>query len=442
MIASGRKWQFLLVFLVLLVTAAGNTAMQSVLPVIGREIHIPDMAVAVIFSLSALFWTFSAPFWARQSDIRGRRLLMQVGLAGFLVSMFLCGMVIVAGVKGLIPPLVTFLLFTLARSLFGIFGSAGNPAAQAYVASRTAPADRTNALATLASAFGLGTILGPALAPFFILPVVGLAGPMLVFAGIALVTMIAVRLGLPDDDPRHAAGWSAADKGGAAATMPSVGGAATGASVTAAAEHMETGRRQRLSWRDPRIRPFMIYGFAAGSVQAALGQAIGFYIMDRVHPAGMSAPQMIGTVLMAGAGATLLVQWGVIRMLGLNPSQLMRWGAVLAAAGAAGIALSTSFHALVLAFAVTSAGFGFCRPGFTAGSSLAVSRDEQGGVAGAVTAVNGSCFIVAPAIGIGLFELSPALPYWLGAVALLGLAAYAWLNRLLDRTGSIAAGNE
>ena len=47
MIASGRKWQFLLVFLVLLVTAAGNTAMQSVLPVIGREIHIPDMAVAV-----------------------------------------------------------------------------------------------------------------------------------------------------------------------------------------------------------------------------------------------------------------------------------------------------------------------------------------------------------------------------------------------------------
>ncbi len=432
---SARKTQFALVFLVLLVTAAGNTAMQSVLPVIGREVHIPDMAVAVIFSLSALFWTFSAPYWARQSDIRGRRRLMQLGLFGFLLSMLLCGLVVLAGVKGVIAPLVTFVLFTLARSLFGIFGSAGNPAAQAFVAAHTAPAERTNSLATLASAFGLGTIIGPAVAPFFILPVVGLAGPMLVFTLIAAVTMVAVNRGLPDDDPRQNSA------GGAIASMPNVGGSSTGATVLAAEEVQTTGRRERLSWKDVRIRPFMIYGFAAGSAQAALGQAVGFYIIDRIPAVGVSAPQMIGITLMGGAGATLLVQWGVIRMLGMTPAQLMRWGALVAAIGAAGIALSGSFYALVLSFAVTSAGFGFCRPGFTAGSSLAVSRAEQGAVAGAVTAVNGACFIAAPAVGIGLFEFSPTLPYWLGAAGLVALTIYAWRSRTLLEAGRVATAN-
>jgi MFS family permease len=424
---------FGLVFAALLVTAAGNTALQSVLPVIGREIRIPDMAIAVIFSLSALFWTFSAPFWARQSDMRGRRRLMQLGVAGFGVSMLLCAAVILAGLKGLLAPLMTFALFTLARSLFGVFGSAANPAAQAYVAGRTTPAERTGALAILASAFGMGTILGPAIAPIFILPGVGLAGPMFAFALIALAVVIALQRGLPDDSPE--AGGEGREGRGAEASMPSIGGMSTGANAVNAEETTATGTRERMKVGDPRIRPFMIFGFAAGSLQAATGQAIGFFIIDRMAPGmgltGAAATQLISIAFMAGAGATLLAQWGIIRLLKLSPSQLMRWGTLLAAAGTAGIAFAPTFHAMVLAFAIACAGFGFARPGFTAGSSLAVGRHEQGGVAGAVTAVNGACFILAPAIGIGLYELVPELPYWLAAAGLLALAGYAWANPLL-----------
>ncbi len=424
------RTHFALVFAALLVTAAGNTALQSVLPVIGREIQIPDMAIAVIFSLSALFWTFSAPFWARRSDQHGRRRLMQLGVAGFGISMLLCATVILAGLKGLIAPLVTFGLFTIARGLFGIFGSAANPAAQAYVAGRTTPAERTGALAILASAFGLGTILGPAIAPIFILPLVGLAGPMFAFALIALALVIALQWGLPDDTPNGAQAGR-----GAEASMPSIGGMPTGATAMAAEETTATGTRERMKVRDPRIKPFMIFGFAAGSLQAATGQAIGFFIIDQQAPtmglSGTAATGLISIAFMAGAGATLLAQWGIIRLLNLSPSQLMRWGTLLAAVGTAGIALAPDFHAMVLAFALASAGFGFARPGFTAGSSLAVSRAEQGGVAGAVTAVNGACFILAPAIGIGLYELEPHLPYWLSALGLLILAAYAWKNPLL-----------
>lgn len=417
---------FALLFTVLLVVAAGNTALQSVLPAIARVIHLPDMLVAIVFSFSALLWTFSAPFWARQSDIRGRKRLMLIGLGGFVVSMLGCGLVILAALKGLIIPTATFALFALLRSFFGIFGSAANPASQAYIAARTSKASRTNALSSLSSAFGLGTILGPAIAPLFVFGVLGLAGPLFAFAMIALIVLLTVRRLLPDDDPTHPP-----DRlhHGALSSMPTIGGSGTGATAIAA----NVGRRVSLSWRDKRIFPLMIFGFAIGSIQAATGQALGFLIIDRTGGDALSAQPFIAIALMAGAGATLLAQWGLIRMLQMTPGTLMRWGAGLAAAGTLGIALSRDFHGIVVAFALTSLGYGFGRPGFTAGSSLLVTPEEQGSIAGAVTSINGSCFVLAPAVGIGLYQLGPTYPYWFGTAMLVVVLAYTFANPVMRR---------
>lgn len=416
--------EFAVLFVALLTVAAGNTALQTVLPAIARVIHIPDMLVAIIFSFSALLWTFSAPYWARQSDMRGRRRLMLVGTLGFMVSMTGCGIAILAGLNGWLVPVATFALFASLRSLFGIFGSASNPAAQAYVAGRTSEGDRTAALSSLSSAFGLGTIIGPAVAPLFILPPLGLSGPMFAFAVIALIVTIAVARVLPDDDPTHAPLGS-----GAPSSEPSVAGATTGASVSAAA----AGRPKRLSVKDRRILPFMIFGFASGSIQAATGQALGFLVIDTLGGNALQAQQEIAIIFMAGAGATLFAQWGLIPQLRLTPPTLMRAGTLIAGVGTAGIALAGSIHGLVLAFALVSLGYGLARPGFTAGASLAVSRAEQGGVAGAVTSVNGSCFIFAPAVGIGLYEIGHTLTYWLGAAGLACLAVYAFTQPALGR---------
>ncbi|KPF77087.1 MFS transporter [alpha proteobacterium AAP81b] len=415
--------EFATLFAVLLTVAAGNTALQTVLPAIARVIHIPDLLVAVIFSFSALLWTFTAPYWARQSDLRGRRRLMQVGVMGFGVSMLGCGVAILAGLQGWLAPVATFVLFASLRSLFGIFGSASNPAAQAYVAARTSEAERTNALSTLSSAFGLGTIIGPAVAPLFIFGFLDLSGPLFAFALIAVVVLWAVRQWLPDDDPTHQPMLPGLEDSprGAPVSEPLVSGGGTGASVQAAA----AGRQPALSWRDPRILPFMIFGFCSGSIQAATGQALGFLVIDRLGVGAVAAQPSIAIVFMASAGATLLAQWGLIPMFRMTPPSLMLWGTAIAAIGTLGVALAPDFHALVVAFALMSLGYGLARPGFTAGASLAVGRSEQGGVAGAVTSINGSCFVAAPAIGIGLYGLGQMLPYLLGAAALVALLVYA-----------------
>ena len=91
-----------------------------------------------------------------------------------------------------------------------------------------------------------------------------------------------------------------------------------------------------------------------------------------------------------------------------------------------------SVHTLAVAFALTSLGFGFLRPGFTAGASLAVNEDEQASLAGLVTANNGAAFVAAPAIGILLYGIARPLPYVTCGVILVLLWAYGL--RVLGRT--------
>ena len=79
-------------FSVMLVTASGNTAMQSILPTIGTQLNIPDFWVSAAFSWSALLWVYTAPKWARQSDHRGRKALMRLGMIGFTTSFALAGL--------------------------------------------------------------------------------------------------------------------------------------------------------------------------------------------------------------------------------------------------------------------------------------------------------------------------------------------------------------
>ena len=406
-------------FAVMLVAAAGNTAMQSILPAIGAKLKIPDVWVSLAFSWSALLWVLTAPHWARQSDKRGRKALMALGVIGFLSSMALCGVVLWAGLKGLVGAGITFVAFALFRSLYGGLGSASPPAVQAYVASRTDPEQRTQALSLVSSSFGLGTVIGPAIAPYFILPVVGLAGPMFVFALIGLVVLIMLRWRLPNDTPRFAAR-------GAIAPYPLSAGPAepTGDDEN----EPDMPEQEALNWRDRRVRPWLLAGFWGGQSQAMMLGVIGFLILDRLHLrlAPEAGADITGTVLMSGAVATLLAQWGLIPLFKLTPRSTVLWGAALAAIGILMTGVAQDQHAITIGFATASLGFGLFRPGFTAGASLSVPRRDQGSVAGMTASINGSAYIISPAIGVLLYNWHPMVSYGLMAGFCGWLVLWGW----------------
>ena len=429
---------FALLFTVMLTIAAGNTALQSVLPAIGRSLHVRDNAVAAAFSVSALLWVIAAPLWASRSDRRGRRSMILLGVGGFTISLTLCGIFLAAGINGWIGGTAAFMLFIVGRLIYGTFGSAAPPAVQAIVAGRTTREERTKALTLLGSAFGLGTILGPAIAPYLLLGSVGgveigLSGPAFLFALFGAGMFVAVLRILPNDRSEAAMDDPAAH--GAANAYPSIGGQSSGASITAATgQHIE-----EVGFLDPRVRGWMIAGLVFGHAQAMTGQAIGFLVIDRLHLPPAEALQPTGIVLMMGAGAALLVQWGLIPLFNLTPRMMMLVGLAIAAAGCALTGLASSLYGLATAYALASIGFGFTRPAFTAGSSLAVGSAAQGSVAGKVTSVNGASFVLGPSIGVGLYEFWHSLPYLTAGAACLALMAYCWARLQRPRTDPVTA---
>jgi len=179
------------------------------------------------------------------------------------------------------------------------------------------------------------------------------------FALIAAIVFVSILLWLPDDRGGRRVGH------GAAMSYPSLASTPTGASVTAATAPR---RLKRLSWRDPRVRPWIVAGVVAGHAQAATLTCIGFFVIDRLHLRAAASEGPISIVMMAGAVATLGAQWGLIPRLALNPRSLILWGALIAAAGLVGTMLSKDLYGITIGFAVTSLGFGFTRPGFTAGA--------------------------------------------------------------------------
>ncbi|MFN3931981.1 MAG: MFS transporter [Brevundimonas sp.] len=395
-----RSPAFAILFSVSLIAAAGNMALQSVLPAIGREFRLADTLVAAAFAISALMWTVASPFWARLSDRLGRKKVMMIGLAGFILSMSGFGLAATAGLEQWLGAGLAFILMAVARGIYGVFGSAAPIASQAYVADRTTPEQRTQAMSMLASAQGLGTVIGPTFAPLLVLPIVGLAGPMYAFALFGAIVLLVVWRRLPS---------------GEVTRTPSPSGR----------------RADKGLWKDPRVRDFLLYGLLVTGAQAINISVLGFHVIDVITQPGAGPDEalpFISIAMFAGAAATLLAQWGLIPLLRLQAADLMRWGAGLAMLGNILTILAPGYYGVVVGYAVVSMGVGFARPGFTAGSSLSVGPHEQGAVAGLMMSLAGLSFLGPPVIGVALYELAEPAPFVANALLLAVATALCFIS--------------
>jgi MFS family permease len=404
------KLAFAIVFACNFILAIGHQGLMSVLPGIGRTMGLPDALISAAFGTSSLCIVLMSGFWARMSDRHGRKPIMLIGLAGFTVSMTLCAVVVAAGTHKLAPWFIIAPCLIAARSVFGLVGSAIMPSSQAFVTERTPRDDRAKAIAGLAGAGSMGTIIGPVLAPFLILPFVGFSGPMLIFAVLAAGAGVLVSINLHEGRKLEAEPVSAAD-------------------------HASEAARAKLPfWRDGRILPFVVIGVATGVGQGALGQMLPFLIIDTVKGDLMHAQHSIAIALMIGAVAGLTAQWGLIRIFRMRPNHLILWGAGIALLGNAVLLAASHFTMIVAGFAICCIGFSFVRPGYTAGMSLAVSIREQGRVAGIAGAVGGALNVMSP-LFVALYQLNHNLPFAVSATLIGAGFTYSLFKRVIRTAG-------
>jgi len=139
--------------------------------------------IGILFSVYSWMQFFFSPVLGRLSDKYGRRPILFFSLLGSAVGYFVIGFA------------NTLFLVFLGRVIGGITG--GNiSAAQAYIADITTKENRARGMGLFGAAFGLGFILGPAIAG--ILSQYGVHVPFYFAAVLSLVNAVALYFILPE----------------------------------------------------------------------------------------------------------------------------------------------------------------------------------------------------------------------------------------------------
>ncbi len=401
--------RFLLLFVCLLVIGAGNSMLLAVAPPLVRQLNLGDATIGWIFSLSALLWVFCSPHWGRVSDRIGRKPVAALGLGAYAVSMGGFGVMVMLGLNGVLSGAALFIGLMLTRAIFGAFGSASSPAAQAYIADRTTPLERTEHLAGLTAAFALGQAFGPAICAA-LAAWLGLVFPIGLVAVLAAGASYAIWRFLPENTPPKS-------------------------------------ERPRGEWRqslalaqDRRISGYLLYGFALSLVAGITVQVFGLFTMDRLGVAGEQGAELAAAGFMVNALALLVTQMALLPRLKFGPRALMVWGGGLMAAGVLIQIFSPSLGALLVSQAVQGLGAGLARPGFTGGASVAVRPEEQGAAAGLVVAINGAGFVFSPLLGGVVYQhVGMNAPLYITVALLLAMTAFAMrsqrLHSVIDSPG-------
>lgn len=381
---------FGILYAAMFIAATGNFAMMSLFPAIARVSGIPDAVMVAVQSVSAALSIVTTPLWAARSDIVGRKPVILTGIAGFALASLLTAGAIFIATHRLVPAIGGVAALVGSRALFGCVGMAAFPAIQAHIADQTPPAERTRALASIFSANGLGAVVGPALAPFLILPLIGLAGPQAIFAlaGAAILAAAAIRL-------RIAPTASTAAR---PAPLPRL--------------HI---LRQESVW------PFVAYLAVVSGCQAANLQMIGFVVIDTIALPPIAAQPYSGAVLMAGAMTAVAIQLGLLRVIRVAPPRLMLCGLALVIIGNGVMCVAANYKLVALAFVLSSAGYACGIPAAVAGASLANPAARQGVVTGLVSAAASSGLLFAPVVAMLLYRHSPATAFVAIVIALSAL---------------------
>src|SRR5215472_7769211 len=381
-------------FVCLVCIGIGQSMLFSILPPAARAIGITPFQVSTIFATSATIWVVVSPWWGRRSDLRGRRPIILGGLLGYALSMFSLAVVIEIGLAKLLSATVIYPMLIVARSLFALLGSGTGPASQAYVADRTTHTERTAGVALVSAAMGVGETLGPGIGA--LLATIDLLAPIYLSAGLAVVSAGMIHRFLPEEGPP--------------------------------VEH--TARpRARLSFRDPRVAPFVLVSAALQAVRATTVITLAFFLQDML---GLSAEQTVqysGIGFMTMAVAGLLSQLVLVQRFRPTARRMLHAGVPLAVAAFVIFTVARSYPAYLVALTLLGIGLGLVRPGSAAAASLSVDAHEQGAVAGLVTGVAVLGNVFGPMLGTSLYAVSKVGPYALNAAIMTTAWGLLFANR-------------
>ncbi|WP_098746223.1 MFS transporter [Paenibacillus sp. EZ-K15] len=371
-------------FFSVFVAMVGLMIIAPVMPPLIRELGLSETHSGLIISLGSIAMAVMGPVWGNLSDSKGRKPVIVFGFIGMFVSYMLFTAVMYLGLHDRISGALLILLLIVTRAMVGFFIPAVPSSAQAYIADVTDEKGRSAGMALLGSANGLGLVLGPAIAGGFAL--ISLIAPLYAGALLPVIAVVAVLYLVP-------------------ATKPVI------------------------QQKAPRVNPFQkgvrLYLFAGLATMLGIitVQVIGgFYYQDQLDLTTQETARMISLSLMISGVAMIVTQGLQMKKLKWPPKAMILIGAVLLMASMLLLLFTGSLISYFIAFFLFGVGTGLMMPGFMAGASLAVSREQQGGVAGLVSAVQGIAAMISPILSTTLYRVDKHLPFALIGIIVLLMA--------------------
>jgi MFS family permease len=395
-------------YLAMVMSGMGASLAFAIVPLVGRELHLHELVISLpalgiewqprellinaLSAMTALITAMTAPIWGRASDRMGRRRVIIIGLVGYSAGLLLFNVAAELGRAAILSGLGLYFALIVSRVVYASIMSAVGPAAAAYMADITTPAQRAAGVGRLNSANQIGVMMGPALIFFAF---ISLLAPIYLLAGLMGLMAFLIWWLLPEGAPRLTH------------TQPSV----------------------RLGFFDKRYRRFMLTGMTIYAMIGLAQPTLAFYFQDKLHLDNVTTAQRYSLAMMISSGAMVFTQLGFVQRIRWSPLQLLKLGLPVTAFGYALMALATDIEHLWLAMACFGAGMGITVPAFNAGASLSVGPHEQGALAGLLGSSASLGYLFGPLIGGYLYGVAPALPFWGAAVALLPLTVFIWLQR-------------
>ncbi len=371
------------VFLVYL----GQMTLNPIIAPLSREVGLAEWQIGVTISTAAIMVVVTSQFWGRRSQSWGRKPVLVTAFVLATVTMALFAGLAALGMNGIVTGAALFLLFVLLRGVgFGSAIAAVPPTAQAYIADVTSDeATRVKGMAGIGAVQGIAMVAGSVLGG--VLAATGLLTPLIVIPVLlaAGLVLLAVRL---RREPR--------------------------------AELIE--EPARISPLDPRVWPFLLAGFGMFTALGFIQVITGFLVQDRLGLDARATGLLTGAALLAAGIGMVLAQAVIVPRSGWTPPTLLRVGSLVALVGFGALIPDEGAILLMVAILLIGLGLGIAMPGYTAGPTLLMQREEQGGLAGLIGATNGLTFVIAPTLGTALYGLWAPLPVILGA-AVMGIVA-------------------
>ena len=370
--------------LIILFVSMGQSVYWQTMPIIGREFNFSEIEINTLVSISAAMFIIFTPFWGRLSDRIGRKVVLLIGLSGYVLSNLIFLYSASLGLIGYITGFSLLMILLMARIVNSAIGAASRPASGAYVADVTSEEDRSSGMGKFGAANNIGTILGPVLVGSLVglnifginIPQFGLLTPLIVMSALMAIAAIFVYIFLPSGN--------------------SVSGAeASGSGIIF----------------DRNLKLLLSIGIIIFTAFALVQSITAFYIQDRfaynLDETAKTTALLLGTM----AFMAIISQLTIVQKYKGSPLNLIKFSLPLFILSCLFIIFSPNFLFLYIGMAFMGLGMGLASPGYTSAASLNADKDKQGAAVGLAMVAPGIGFALGPLLSGFLYSASMNLPF-------------------------------